>query len=468
MVAMTKYEMVRYLRDYANLQYLIMNNPDESIRLLFDRYMKSNGRFEDDTREYYDRMRKVYTIYNLMKRFSYLEDFLLNRDNFITDNDLDEIIPDNTYSTDMGSISKKKILQFIRDTFSHNNSVKVDRFKISPSVRSIEIEWLDRPIRIKFGVKNLVDIYNNMAKHKQNILDISFSIPDDFNINSENLFDELSKIKFVHYYFTNKLPYSIIDQLIATADTKGLSFEELSLRSEMFNTLSSSIGPSSEFPLTDEQKEKLVSYIERYRKQFPEDLKVNSKNVMYYFLEKVTPVPLLKDRVIKNQELLCERFMENINLTYNDILQNMAKVLGGQNPFDSQNDFDQETFDFLNNRKLNENLCFYRDLIDGEMIFGIPIITYIESVVTHCCNEDIIIIDEVEYVSKKIRNSFAHGRWFITRDNSIMMYDADPKNINDYKLEYVGKINIGSFKRWADDFIKQNKNNISVVRGSHR
>lgn len=155
MIAMTKFEMVRYLKDYADLQYLMMQHPDQQIGILFDRLMQSKGRFEDDTREYYDRMRRVYMNYNFMKKFSYSEDFLLNRDNYINGNDLDEIIPENTYSTNMGSISKKKLLQLIRNTFNHNDSEDVDRFKMSVNGRKIEIELLSGPVRIKFDTTKL-------------------------------------------------------------------------------------------------------------------------------------------------------------------------------------------------------------------------------------------------------------------------------------------------------------------------
>lgn len=54
MITMTKFEMVRYLKDYADLLYLMMQNPDKQICALFDRLMISKGRFEDDTRQYYD------------------------------------------------------------------------------------------------------------------------------------------------------------------------------------------------------------------------------------------------------------------------------------------------------------------------------------------------------------------------------------------------------------------------------
>lgn len=468
MIAMTKFEMVRYLKDYADLQYLMMQHPNQQIGILFDRLMQSKGRFEDDTREYYDRMRRVYMNYNLMKKFSYSEDFLLNRDNYINDNDLDEIIPENTYSTNMGSISKKKLLQLIRNTFNHNNSEDVDRFKMSVNGRKIEIELLSGPVRIKFDTTKLCDVYNNMIKHRRNNLNISFDIPYDFDINSENLFKELDKIKFVHYYFNSALPNSTIAQFNQLNDTRGLSNEKIGQRSEMFENLSSSISVPVKFDLTVEQKKKLESYIQRYRKQNPEFLEQDINNVMFYFLIKVIPVPLLKDWILDNQILFCERFMEDVNETQNSILKNVHGILRGNNPFNPNDSFDQETFELINKRKPVDNLRFFKDLLDGEMTAGIPIITYIDSVITHCCKEETINIGGIDYSVEKIRNSFAHGRWYITIDNSIMMYDADPRNVQDYNLEFVGKIDVGAFEEWADTFVEQNKKKIDVVRGSYR
>lgn len=468
MIAMTKFEMVRYLKDYADLQYLMMQHPDQQIGILFDRLMQSKGRFEDDTREYYDRMRRVYMNYNLMKKFSYSEDFLLNRDNYINDNDLDEIFPENTYSTNMGSISKKKLLQLIRNTFNHNNSEDVDRFKMSVNGRKIEIELLSGPVRIKFDTTKLWDVYNNMIKHRRNNLNINFDIPDDFDINSENLFKELDKIKFVHYYFNSALPNSTIAQFNQLNDTRGLSNEEIGQRSEMFENLSSSISTPVKFDLTVEQKKKLESYIQRYRKQNPEFLEQDINNVMFYFLIKVIPVPLLKDWILDNQILFCERFMEDVNETQNSILKNVHGILRENNPFNPNDSFDQETFELINKKKPVDNLRFFKDLLDGEMTAGIPIITYIDSVITHCCKEETINIGGIDYSVEKIRNSFAHGRWYITIDNSIMMYDADPRNVQDYNLEFVGKIDVGAFEEWADTFVEQNKKKIDVVRGSYR
>ena len=318
---MSKFEMVKYLRDYAYLQYLISHNAKKDIGNLFDYYMKSNVRFEDDTREYYDRMRRVYMVYMTMKWFSYTEDYLLNRDNYLNNDELDDISPLNLYSTNINGISNKKLLQLIRNGFNHNNSSDIDRFKISPNGKYVELEFSGiprsngnrEPIKMKFSVGQLLNFLNEMINKRQNNLNISFEIPDNFDINSKKLYDELEKIKIVRYYFNRKMTKNEIDQFNAIADTRGLSIDELNERSRNFHRLSSLINEPIKYNLSDEQKNKLVSYVKIYRKNYPTLLDDDVNGVMYYFLQKVIPIPLLKVSLIKNQCLYCERFMEDVN-----------------------------------------------------------------------------------------------------------------------------------------------------------
>lgn len=468
MIAMSKYEMVRYLKDYADLQYLVMEYPNVKIKYLFSKKMLSEGRIQDAIIEYYDRMRRVYLNYIYMKKFSFLEDFYLNRDNYINNNELDDIIPENTYSTNMGNISKKKLLQLIRNTFNHNNSDDVDRFKMSVNARKFEIELLNGPVKIKFDTDALTHAYNNMVKHGKNSFNESFDIPNDFDINSDNLYEELGKIKFVHYYFNQPLSDSTIKQFEEYKNFKGLTNEELIERSKLFHVLSSAISEPVKYELNDEQKQKLVYHIKIYKDNYKDLLNQDINNVMFYFLTKVIPVPLFKDWMIDNQTILCGFFMDDVDDSYYNKMEKLRLLLKGVNSFDMNNVNEKAIYESLHDMMPADNLNLYRDSVDAEMIVGIPIITYIDSVVTHCCKDDIINIDGKNYNTEKIRNSFVHGRWFITADRCIMMYDADPRNVNDYNLEFVGKINIGAFERWADQYVAANKERIDTVKGTYK
>lgn len=476
MISMSKFEMVKYLRDYANLQYLVIHNPKKEFGELFDYYMKSNARFEDDNREYYDRMRRVYMIYITMKWFSYIEDYLLNRDNYLNNDELDDIIPINLYSTNIEGISNKKILQLIRNGFNHNNSSDIDRFKISPNGKYVEIEFLGiprsngmkEPIKMKFSISQLLELLNEMSSKKQNVLNISFEIPDDFDINSKDLYNELNKIKIVRYYFNRKMTKDEIEQFKTLTDTRGLSADELKQRSRDFHRLSNLIVEPQKFELSSEQKSKLISNIKWYKKNNSSLLNDDINSIMYYFLQKVVPIPALKEFLIKNQLLYCERFTEDVNENLDKIVGEIIMILDNKNPFNIGDTFDQETFKLLKEEKYINKLKFYKDLIDGEFIAMIPYINYIDSVITHCCDDEYVQIDKKIYPTAKIRNSFAHGRWYITTNNYIVLYDADPRNINDYNLEFVGKINVGSFTRWADSYIIKHKNKINMSKGTNK
>lgn len=110
MISMSKEQMIQYLKDYADIQYLTSKYPKVNIGKLFEMHMLSNGRLNDITREYYDIMRRVYTTYTYLRSFSITEDFLLNRDDFLSNEDLESVKEDCTIFTDIKGITNKKII----------------------------------------------------------------------------------------------------------------------------------------------------------------------------------------------------------------------------------------------------------------------------------------------------------------------------------------------------------------------
>lgn len=472
MISMSKFDIIQYLKDYANLQYLIMKNPSESFGLLFSNYMLNEKRPQNNNIEYYDIMRRVYMIYIIMRKFSFLEDYLLNKDNYLNDTELEAIIPNNLYKTSIKGLSKKKIIQLIRDGFNHNDSEIIDRFKISVNGKYIEIEFLNiprstgtsEPIKMKFSIEQLMKIYNDMAAKRQNNLAISFSIPPDFDINAKNLYEQLNNIRFIHYYFNKKLSKKTIEQFKTTVDTKGLSQDEILKKSEEFHNLSSSLNEPVKYCLSDDQIKKLISFIEYYRENMPGLLDNDINSIMYYFLLKVIPIPGFKDECFDNQLIYCERFMQETTNSLDSSIKELVQVISNTKLKQNRSEYIQETYNFLNERKEIKNYNFFKDLLDGEFIFGIPIITYIDAVFTHCCKEKIVKIGNVQYEKELIRNSFVHGRWYISTNKSIVLYDADPRNKNDYNLKYIGKLKLEDLLDWANSYCENNKKDLFIRR----
>lgn len=472
MIAMPKENMIQYLKDYANVQYIAMQNPNIPIGKIFDKYMIENSRYEDDTREYYDIMRKVYSAYIYFKMFSITEDFLLNRDDFLSNNDLNGLEQGCIFYTDANGITNKKMVQLIRDAFNHNDSSDFDRFKISVNGRYFEIEFKDvrtqkeriknvptKSFKIKFNIDYLVNVNRIINIKRQNELFLSFDIPADFDIYAENLDVELDKISFIHYYFEKKLSRETIEQFNRLMNTNGLSNDELLERSKEIHLFAKNLNVPVEYHLTDEQKVKIKSLIERYRKFYPDFLNDDINAVMYYFLSKVIPIPAFKQMEIENQLLISDGYLLDVNLSVNEILKRISCIINDEDKSKTYDNIDIAIHDELANKSKAFQVRLYKNVLDGEFMQGFPIIIYIDSVVMHYCSDEEICINGVNYSKEKIRNSFAHGRWYISANKELVMFDADPKNVNDYNLEFIGKIDIGDFEEWADNYMEQHKKN---------
>lgn len=475
MISMSKEKMIKYLRDYASLLYRMMHNPEKRIGTLFDIYMFQEGRTQEGTREYYDTMRRVYSDYILFKEFSIIEDFLLNRDDYLNNNELSGIETDCQIIEAPSGLTNKKIVQLIRNAFNHNNSDDIERFKISVNGRYFEIEFKDirtskeiennipqKPVKIKFNTKYLFKVNDIINKKRQNQFIISFNISEDFNFYSENLDKELDKVSVRHYHFQRKMPREMVEKFNELSNIQGLSYEELKVRSDELHDFAETISEPITYNLTQEQKKKVISLIQRYKKMYPGLLVDSMYQMMYYFLSKVIPVPNFKYQMFLRQLLISEGYLCDVDLSQQEILNRISLVIKEQDKPKNYDEIDSEIHELLLKSNNSFKYDLYNDMLDGEITALVPLIMYVDAVITHYCNDDQIIIDNISYTTEKIRNSFAHVRWFVDENLNLIMYDADPKNINSYNLDYVGKINIQSFVMWADEYVtvkNKNKNN---------
>lgn len=473
MVSMTKEKMLTYLFDYACLSNLIVENPDKSVKELFDKYVIENGIYYYNTEsEYYDVMRRVYTAYNIFRYYSIIEDFLLNRDDFISNNDLNGLESSFDIIEAPHDLTNKKLIQYIRNAFNHNGD-DVERFKMSANGRNYEINLKDtrtqkeknngvlpKPVRIKFNFESLLKTIDIMNQKGQNILFLSFEIPEDFDFNSNDLDKELDKIKFVHYNFPRKLDRTVINKFNDFDDTDDLDEQELLELSDEANAYASQINSPVTYGLDYEQKESLKYLIERFRIRIqPTKLEKYSYvcGIMFYFLSKIIPVPGLKISDMEQQIFLCGNYLVDTNLTYREIIERIIRVIRNDSKPDYYDEIDCNIHDSLVNKGGSYPYRFLENMIDGSFTQLLPAVTFLDAFVTHYYNESTIEINGQIYDKEKIRNSFVHQRWYIDKDHNICMYDADPRNINAYNLEFVGRINISSFTQWAYNILNNKK-----------
>lgn len=479
MISMSKEKMLSYLFDYACLSNLLMQNRDKTVRELFNNYALDNEIYSNNYEsDYYDVMRRTYIAYNAFRYYSIMEDFLLNRDDFISNNDLNGLESGFNIIEAPRDLTNKKIIQYIRNAFNHNGE-DAERFKISVNGKNYEINLKDtrsqkeidsgvlpKPVKIKFDINGLMKTINIMSEKRQNTLFLSFDIPEDFDFYSSNLDEELDKIKFIHYYFQKKLDRPVIEKFDQLIDTKNLNEKELLERSDEMNNYAAQINSPIVYNLDSIQKEKLKELILRYRNSKQPNIVESYGEVcgiMFYYLSKVIPVPGFKMIDTEQQIILCEDFLMDVNITYNEIIGRLTRLLNDEPKPDYYDDIDNAIHDYLSSRGKSFNNKFLLNMLDGSFTQLTPVITFIDAFITHYYKESTIEIDGETYNKESVRNSFVHQRWYIDKDNNICLFDADPRNINDYNLEFVGRINIINFYEWASkqfnnqNYIKRNR-----------
>ena len=469
MISMTKEQMVAYLYDYANTIDLMFKNRTVPVRVLFNEYAFKRWLVSyENSPEYYDVMRRTYTAYNCFRFFSIIEDFLLNRDDFLSNNDLSGLESGCQIIESPHDLTNKRIIQLIRNAFNHNDANDIERFKISVNGRYFEIYFRDirtqkeidngvlpRPVRIKFNIEYLLNVIKIIGDKRQNVLYLSFDIPEDFNIYSNDLDSELDKIKFVHYYFPKKLDKSVIDKFNTLGYTKDLNEEEIFKRSDELNEYARQINEAVRFDLDVSQKEKLKAMIIRYlngNKPLDIDNYAGTCSLMFYFLSKVIPVPGFKVVDLEQQMMISNWYLLDTNLSYDDIIDRVGRVAMDKPKPNYYDKIDCTIHDCIAQKGKSFASKMFLNCLDGEFGQALPVITFIDAVITHYCNDVSIEINGKIYEREKLRNSFVHQRWYIDKDLNLCMFDADPRNINDYDLELVGKISIIDFFEWASNY----------------
>lgn len=474
MIAMTKFEMVRYLKDYADLQYLMMQHPDQQIGILFDRLMQSKGRFEDDTREYYDRMRRVYMNYNLMKKFSYAEDFLLNRDNYLSENKLDDFIKKCSIEPSNANLSKKRIIQLIRNAFNHNDNDDFDKFRLSDDLEYIEIRFkdirtpkekanggLEQPLKITVDLKYLDKLHQEISEKAENVNYMRFNIPRDFKFKSKGLHDEIDRIKIPFYNFRKKLSEEQINKFNEMS-----AYTPLGIEKSEYEEYAKSLSDSRMYEMTDLQKETLYQNIRSFTKYNMNMIhKYGKRNIITYFLTRLLPIPALKQEMLENQKLYNDVFFSRYNLSYNDIISRIGNVVLNPdcNPYSSEYDT-QIHKAMVDKIPTLRALYMYLDLNMQGSSIAMPIIIYVDYVISTLCTDEYITIGGETYKREELRNSLVHSRWHTTIGDKIAFYDADPKNEKAIDLDFIGEISINDLYTWATEYTVNYYNDRSKAR----
>lgn len=474
MSMMSRREIAMCLHDYATLQYRVINYSDITIETIFKDYMEQTGRPELANEEYFKKIVGIYRVQLALKDYSITEDFLLNRDNYLSENKLDDFIKKCSIEPSNANLSKKRIIQLIRNAFNHNDNDDFDKFRLSDDLEYIEIRFkdirtpkekanggLEQPLKITVDLKYLDKLHQEISEKAENVNYMRFNIPRDFKFKSKGLHDEIDRIKIPFYNFRKKLSEEQINKF-----NEMPAYTPLGIEKSEYEEYAKSLSDSRMYEMTDLQKETLYQNIRSFTKYNMNMIhKYGKRNIITYFLTRLLPIPALKQEMLENQKLYNDVFFSRYNLSYNDIISRIGNVVLNPdcNPYSSEYDT-QIHKAMVDKIPTLRALYMYLDLNMQGSSIAMPIIIYVDYVISTLCTDEYITIGGETYKREELRNSLVHSRWHTTIGDKIAFYDADPKNEKAIDLDFIGEISINDLYTWATEYTVNYYNDRSKAR----
>lgn len=476
MISMSKLDMANYMRDYAMFLLYCARNPDKELSFNYIDFLNSEQKKVDDDEEYYHRMIRVYHSYVQFRHLSIVEDSLLNRDDFISNNNLEDLKQYcNIYSNDR-DFTNKKLIQLVRNAFNHNDDDSFDRFIWSQNGKNFEINYNDirtqreidngvlpKPVKIKFNIDFIFKLVKEMDEAGQNIFLYGINVPNDFDMYSNNLYDNLNQISFFRTYTPKKIPLDLLrdikKNLFKDSYNKRMDILETQYDSRLLLHHSEDLSLDTRiYFLNDDQKRTIYQEIKKWTKRTDLiNVKANIKCILNNCIEKAIPIPYLKKDYLVEQIIASYLFQYKNIFSINSLTKSICDVT--MEEFNNNSINDELVFKQMKPMSHTKKIIFNQDFWNPDFILVFPCIMFVDCVITHLCNEENIIINGRAYNREKIRNSLVHMRWYLNASDKLVLYDADPRNVNDMNLEVAAKLPINALTEWAYDYVENlNKN----------
>lgn len=411
MVSIPQTQIALYLHDYAKLTSLMLNYPDSQPFTLFQNYLLRSNRLEDATEEYYQRMLNTAYIFTKMKIFSIAEDYTLKQgNNFISEENLDLSFLDSKITGNKKALSKKQLLQKLRDGFHHTKEGN-ELYKISPTCKQIEFLFKKpTPIKVKLSLEDISTLTSVIGTAAQTFQFFSYNQP----VENPTLKEYLENLKLSRHYFTKKVDPTTINTIF--------KLQEENNHEEATNIVNSIKNHTEkEIPLSQTQVNNILNNIENLVNSNAisiEVLKENITAVMSILIGKELPIPALKLDYYLFDSFIIAQLLPAKKITYNQMIYLITEG--------------------LKQTEANE-INKYKDLFDNyrQLIFKsyfpnaneksiYPTLLFSEYIISNFPPEDELIkIGNRTVKYAKLRNSLVHGRWNIEKDK-IAFYDANP------------------------------------------
>ena len=428
-------EIAKYLYDFANLNFMILESNKQSIKSLFDYYIKNQN--IEEPNEYFRTMINVYVMFLKMKTFCIIEEYNMKaKNNFVDNDNLNLVNKRNKIIDNDINLSDKKLLQEIRNLFCHSNSEN-ELYKISNDGKSISFNLDDS--NLKMNINDIIDLTNSIANATQNI---QFT---GYNYNKvSNIKKFLKNLVFNRYYFTKKVNVDDVDAMLELST--GDKHNEFLAYAEGLDDCH-----KKNLVLTNNQCNNIIEIIKSLIKNkiiSKEEYKNKREELINILILKQLPLPISKINNYKMDSFLVYYLYTVDGFSYEDIYKILTTLIYNKEPEFSFEKYYMEEFNTDYDR-----LNFKISLSDINEKLIYPCMIFIEYVISNFCfNEEFITIEQTSIPYNKLRNSLVHARWVI-KNNKIKFYDALPDIGNETEYNFECELDFVDLYKYCKDIM---------------
>ena len=444
-VALTNEQIAGFLECYATLCRNMRQYSDMRLIDIYTGIMNQKP-------EGFEIMIRVYEIILEMRKFSYFEDLSID---FLREDDLDldgiknEIFCDKK---DAKRFTKKQIIKYIRNGMNHSDGVNTT-FQLSKNGRFIEIiNNMAKPIpfHVRLTYEQLVAISNETINKGHNLIMYKYDY-DAYDYDKLHSRENLDKIKYVRYYFKNDLDYSTREKLLnISVSVNDSSKTVFDIFDEILSFSPNLVFERKEYPLMDCQKNKVIKMLKKIpKKKYNKEEIAIIKHIVDTFVNNSTPLPSNHIDQIYYEEFFLALFLSDANFTYNQISNFINTVLQNDEVLFTHNgEFDEVSKDLnkvvecFSRFAKRDRVKFYCMNMDNQVRFLYPIVLTLDYIAINFLKDENITIKKKTYETKHIRNAFVHGKWFISDNYTIELFDSPTINGRDCDYYWHESINV--------------------------
>lgn len=446
----SKYEIATYLRDYKRTMTYALLNQEVPLYKVFDFHMRTDGRMQYANSDYYFEMISIYEILLLSKFLTFLYD---NHFEYLLEANVDKLkIPDSIFinKNDRSKFSSnKKIIEWIRNAFNHNDNPNHDLVRFirvnENEEEKIKIEIFLKntkpiPFHVLLDIDDLFSICFEIANPSSIIVDSGRSIKPIF-LTSYNVNETINNVFLRKFYARKKLTEEQKESIISHVNKNGTKNNE--------SVLLNNGMVYKDFHYTIEQIVKIKEDLKYW-----ESMGVHGNDVISHLLNKVMPFSWKKERALRMNLVFADCYMKKGTKPIFDLVIDARKLI-----LDKKTSEDTPLSFYTNQYGIDNELLY--DALDFENLLSITDSIYFGYLFDSLVTDDEIKINDTRTIQRKrIRNSFVHMRWFKGINECFKLFDWGNGIDNEYnrssKSFWKANIQYSDMENCAEAYFKSN------------